>query len=131
MRLISSMSPRSSNRVAIVPYPKVGAQLHARGRYGNPTRPLPVRALCTAEGKAPALMSELCCGYLLGLHARAGLAKGTGALGKTTGYLRVEETKKPGLFRDWAFRFEDGPAALTITWRRCSEPPAPDSGRRA
>src|SRR2546422_11465531 len=52
MRLISSMSPRSSNRVAIVPYPKVGAQLHARGRYGNPTRPLPVRALCTAEGNA-------------------------------------------------------------------------------
>src|SRR5437879_5300123 len=47
MRLISSMSPRSSNRVAIVPYPKVGAQLHARGRYGNPTRPFPVGALCT------------------------------------------------------------------------------------
>src|SRR5207244_7688419 len=47
MRLISSMSPRSSNRVAIVPYPKVGAQLHAPGRHGNPTRPFPVGALCT------------------------------------------------------------------------------------
>jgi hypothetical protein len=35
------------------------------------------------------LMSELRFGYLLGLHARAGIAKGTGALGKTTGYLKV------------------------------------------
>src|SRR2546430_14731622 len=47
MRLISSMSPRSSNTVAIVYYPKVGAQLHARGRYSNPTRPFLIDALCT------------------------------------------------------------------------------------
>src|SRR3989442_13986988 len=47
MRLISSMSPRSSNRVAIVPYLKVGAQLRAPGRYSNPTRPFLIDALCT------------------------------------------------------------------------------------
>jgi hypothetical protein len=35
------------------------------------------------------LMSELRIGYLFGLHARAGVARGVDALGKTTGYLRV------------------------------------------
>ena len=35
------------------------------------------------------LMSELRIGYLFGLHARAGIARGIDAPGKTTGYLRV------------------------------------------
>src|SRR5205823_7344049 len=47
MRVSSSMRPRSSERVAIVPAPRVGAQRHARGRYGNLRRPFPSDALCT------------------------------------------------------------------------------------
>ena len=35
------------------------------------------------------LMSELRFGYMFGLNARAGIAKGIDAPGRTTGYLRV------------------------------------------
>jgi hypothetical protein len=41
------------------------------------------------RGVGAELMSELRFGYLFGLHARAGVAKGIDATGKTTGYLKV------------------------------------------
>ena len=50
---------------------------------------IPLFVVVDRRGFGMELMSELRFGYLLGLHARAGLAKGTDALGKTTGYPRV------------------------------------------